>query len=247
MFIEVHREAKVVHSTTDILSMTGTMIELKCAGCETSFLKRAADVKSRQAKGQRLFYCGYSCAGRYRKLAVRDCAQCGNVFQPVNTSAKFCSVSCELLATGTPDRKRCTACKNLVLRSEFSRSVKNRDGLGSWCRACAKVKAVEYRKNNPSKPRAKDQNFAYNLKRNYGITPDEYRTMHEGQGGLCAVCFLPERSIDPQTGLAKKLAVHHNHVTGKVIALCCAECNMGMGKLKDDPVLLMRAAKLNEE
>lgn len=51
------------------------------------------------------------------------------------------------------------------------------------------------------------------------------------------------RSID-----VKKLAVHHNHNTGKIIALCCAECNMGMGKLKDNSTFLKRAADLmNEE
>lgn len=50
------------------------------------------------------------------------------------------------------------------------------------------------------------------------------------QGGRCAVC-----------GEEKKLHVDHCHDTGKVRGMLCFACNTGIGKLKDDPDLLLAA------
>lgn len=68
----------------------------------------------------------------------------------------------------------------------------------------------------------------------YGMNPATYRRMVEGQGGLCWLCGR-------KPGV-KGLGVDHNHTTGKVRALLCARCNMGLGALRDDPALCRRAA-----
>lgn len=65
----------------------------------------------------------------------------------------------------------------------------------------------------------------------YGITGDEYWTLYEFQGGLCAICRLA-------TGLARRLAVDHDHELAKthghpvdrgcrlcVRGLLCKRCN----------------------
>lgn len=58
----------------------------------------------------------------------------------------------------------------------------------------------------------------------YGIGWDEYNDMLDAQGGTCAICNLK---------YDKKLAVDHNHTTGKNRGLLCDRCNRGIGLLQD--------------
>jgi len=86
----------------------------------------------------------------------------------------------------------------------------------------------EWRKRNPTKAKNAD------LKRDFGIDIEQYESMVEAQGGLCAICG----NCDPSFSLA----VDHNHDTGKVRGLLCSNCNNGLGRFKDDPDRLRRAA-----
>lgn len=81
----------------------------------------------------------------------------------------------------------------------------------------------------------------YHLKSKYGLTSDDYEEMLIHQDGKCAVCLKPE------TRQGRRLSVHHDHVTSRVIALLCARCNMALGHFNDDPALLRRAAALMED
>lgn len=71
----------------------------------------------------------------------------------------------------------------------------------------------------------------YQLMRNYGLTPEQFRALFDAQNGLCAICQEPME--DPH--------VDHSHETGKVRGLLCARCNSGLGFFKDDPEALLRA------
>jgi len=62
---------------------------------------------------------------------------------------------------------------------------------------------------------------------------DGYEAIYYRQGGRCAICN--------KRGGARGLAVDHNHATNQVRGLLCGECNMGLGRFKDSPVLLSRA------
>jgi hypothetical protein len=68
-----------------------------------------------------------------------------------------------------------------------------------------------------------------NLKVKYGISPGEYRKLLNVQGGACAICQRTDQ---------KRLAVDHCHETGKIRALLCQRCNLVLGQVEDDPVLL---------
>lgn len=76
---------------------------------------------------------------------------------------------------------------------------------------------------------------AAQLKRKFGLAVEEYDEMLRDQNGGCAICQKP-----CLTG--RSLAVDHCHTTNKIRGLLCHNCNVGMGKLKDDPALLMAAA-----
>ena len=84
-----------------------------------------------------------------------------------------------------------------------------------------------YRRNNEKK---RLQTRKYRLKRNFGITLEEYNKIFDAQGGKCAVCK------EYQQG--KMLAVDHNHITGKNRGLLCQLCNTALGSLKDSQEII---------
>lgn len=66
----------------------------------------------------------------------------------------------------------------------------------------------------------------------YGLTEAEYQRLLKKQKNACAIC------------LGKKpLVVDHCHETNVVRGLLCSTCNSAIGKLKDDPEVIERAAK----
>ena len=93
----------------------------------------------------------------------------------------------------------------------------------------------EYRKKNPDKMKSID------LKKNFGISLQDYKYILEKQSNTCAICRLPETSIDHRTKMIRKLAVDHDHFTGEVRGLLCSKCNVGLGQFQDDTELLLSA------
>lgn len=60
--------------------------------------------------------------------------------------------------------------------------------------------------------------------REYGITLAEYEAMLESQNGVCARCRKPPGAL--------RLAVDHDHETGRVRKLLCGPCNTWLGRLE---------------
>jgi Autographiviridae endonuclease VII len=78
------------------------------------------------------------------------------------------------------------------------------------------------------------------LARVYGLRRGEYEERLKAQGNRCAIC-----GNEPKI---RRLAVDHDHTTGKVRALICAtRCNVILGLAKDNFTLLLRAAKYLED
>jgi uncharacterized C2H2 Zn-finger protein len=86
----------------------------------------------------------------------------------------------------------------------------------------------------------KQSRLAKLLKQLYGMTEAEYQVLLEQQGGVCGICrCLP---ADERSG-PTRLVVDHDHATGRVRGLLCRGCNLGLGCLKDDVVLLTSAIR----
>jgi hypothetical protein len=75
---------------------------------------------------------------------------------------------------------------------------------------------------------------ARNLKRRYGLTPEQYDALAAAQCHRCAIC----RDVEL---LGSHLCVDHCHTTGRIRGLLCRECNSALGKFRDDPRLLNAA------
>jgi transketolase len=77
--------------------------------------------------------------------------------------------------------------------------------------------------------------------RRFGITPEGYSDLFKSQNGTCAICKQPETAT--RLGKVKALAVDHCHRSGVVRGLLCADCNTGIGKLKENKNILLSAIR----
>jgi len=129
--------------------------------------------------------------------------------------------------------KKCRTCGEMLPLDEFHRTKKksNPDGRINYCKDC----------------RAKTDRRSH-LKRRFGITPEDYESMLEGQGGGCAICGRFDglhyqgdriRRVNGQT----RFAVDHCHETGVVRGLLCMNCNTAIGCFKDSISILEKAIK----
>lgn len=78
-------------------------------------------------------------------------------------------------------------------------------------------------------PVLKRKRWERDLKRNYGLTIEEYQKMHDAQNGLCKICLQPETRPT-----SKNLVVDHCHKTGKIRGLLCSKCNAAIGFLREN-------------
>lgn len=76
------------------------------------------------------------------------------------------------------------------------------------------------------------------LRRLFGIDFAEYQRMLILQGGVCAICEESETKLQGEN--IRSLSVDHNHATGAVRGLLCANCNLAIGYACDDVSVLRR-------
>lgn len=132
-------------------------------------------------------------------------------------------------------RKRCNECRRnnrnedrtKIRKTANARRKKNRDEINKKDRITRSLNRSRFK--------------SYALKKAFGIDIIEYNKLFELQNGLCKICNEPEKAKH-QSGHIKQLAVDHDHKTGKIRGLLCWICNTGIGKLKEDPKLLRKAA-----
>lgn len=142
----------------------------------------------------------------------------------------------------TLSSKRCNCCGEVKPTTEFTRqkSSYGKWGFYSWCRECKNKKDKEFRIDNPEKYKRKVRNS--NLKKRYGLTFEDLERMLRDQDRKCVICgkelFLHGASVDQ----AKIARVDHNHETGEIRGLLCDDCNTGLGKFRDNPEYLLKAA-----
>ena len=102
--------------------------------------------------------------------------------------------------------KICMKCSTSKDIKNFNKDKGTRDGYKVECKQCR-----AYRQ------------WVRTLKKVYNVTPEEYNDMYEEQEGFCDICGAHQDS------LSIRLAVDHNHTTGKVRALLCMKCNTDLG------------------
>lgn len=124
--------------------------------------------------------------------------------------------------------KRCCECEVAKPPADFNRDGRTADGLAVYCRACRaeRKRATYVERGELIRTQARAAKF--------GVTVEHLRRLDAEQCGLCAIC---RRSCPTR----RALAVDHDHRTGKVRGLLCANCNRALGLLQDSPAVALAA------
>ncbi len=123
--------------------------------------------------------------------------------------------------------------KALWRANERARYAKRKDeicarrrALKSQNREACNAKAREYMRRN------KDAYYEYNAANRFGVKRADIQAI-VASSDVCEICGYP-----PDT---RRLAIDHDHDTGKLRGMLCHTCNLGLGAFKDDPERLMNA------
>jgi hypothetical protein len=148
--------------------------------------------------------------------------------------------------------KICTKCRKPKPLDEYWNHPNGKYGKRPRCKDCVRTEnyghlqkrlVVEpsYNRDRVRKwSQAGDNKRRRNLLSRYGITPDEYDSILEKQGGVCAICCL---SMDE----GRRLAVDHNHETGEIRGIVHLRCNSVIALFKDSPEICRNAAEYLEK
>lgn len=121
-----------------------------------------------------------------------------------------------------PTTRRCYKCGEEKSRDQFQ--------CANLCRDCNR----RWHRENNKRPERKAQHLAGVLMHKFGLTLEQFESMVEEQGGVCAIC---KKVCTRRT----RLSVDHDHATGKVRGLLCIMCNNLLGWVNDDIGLLLTA------
>lgn len=110
---------------------------------------------------------------------------------------------------------------------------------GDDCPDCGKVIAQDYTCGSCMYEKRR----LYNIQFKYGVSPEDYKSMHDSQGGRCAICGIHESE------LPKRLHLDHDHSCCPGAKACgdcargllCAKCNTSIGQFESRPELLIEA------
>ena len=156
----------------------------------------------------------------------------------------------EIIQNGQRVCKGCQTWKDL---SFFAKNKTGVAGLKAHCRECENTAARQRYANSEIGARRRQQKSEYDkaryerfkaegknvsgdpemarqrmLKRNYGLTTEDYEAMVEAQGNECLICNVSGDKVRNQ-----RLVVDHCHVSGKVRGLLCQKCNLLLGHADD--------------
>lgn len=123
--------------------------------------------------------------------------------------------------------KTCAKCRRTQPLDQYYRRKVGEEGLRPLCKRCHNDQTIAAERR-----RAPEWRFTAKLRREYGLTLEQYLEMLADQGGACAICG---------TAMACPY-VDHDHETGAVRGLLCLNCNTGLGQFKDSENVLEAAA-----
>jgi len=110
---------------------------------------------------------------------------------------------------------------------------------GDWNAKRAKSCGCSRLRKGPDHPNYKhgltETRRKTDLRKNYGITVEQYDEMLVAQNYVCAICGDKDEN--------KRLHVDHCHASGRVRGLLCRGCNLGLGKFKDNVETMFAAIK----
>ncbi len=127
--------------------------------------------------------------------------------------------------------KVCSVCGTNKSLTEFYGRGGGRPGVSSACKSCHILKSRHYTKKRSSETVNRSARNS-RLKREYGISIDEFDQMVSTHRGICPIC----------SRTTTRWVVDHDHNSGEVRDVICATCNIGLGIFLDSSEVLSRAS-----
>jgi hypothetical protein len=156
--------------------------------------------------------------------------------------------------------KTCSRCRVSKPLAEFGVERAREDGRRNYCKICAADHLREYRQREPERFREYEKRrdgesrrqrdrerwpqrseresatrarFARKIRKNFGITLEEYDALVSNPCQLC--------------GSTEHVVLDHCHTSGAIRGPLCKPCNSGLGIFGDDPARLRAAADYLEK
>jgi hypothetical protein len=170
--------------------------------------------------------------------------------------------------------KNCVKCGECKVTSDFSKDRTRSDGLHPYCSSCRKKEKKEayyadvekhrlqkrishhkHKERTNEKQRmfsATDEGKSLQRRKHllarYGLTLETYDDLRHAQDYRCMICKDHESIIRKGNSARSDTALHvdHCHTTGEVRGLLCTNCNVLLGKAKDNIDLLKTAIEYLE-
>ena len=156
-------------------------------------------------------------------LTSKICKICSQEF--VNPGQKkYCSLKCR---NKRNNDRRYEKCKE---DNTCSTCLNPRDSEQTRCKKCRDKYNEAWRRQ-------------YRLKHLYNLNVDQWEELKLKQNNLCAICNNPPTGTKVWT---KKLALDHDHTTGKVRGLLCTQCNLKLGWYELNRISVDKYLKNNE-
>jgi hypothetical protein len=146
-----------------------------------------------------------------------NCARCGNTVERFGyKKGAYCSNTCARRSWQEANR-----------HTERERSKRWRTEFPE------KYKASKRKHYSANRDKIIVAHKDWQLRRDYGISLATYDLLCATQNNCCAICYTKAAK--------RKLRVDHDHATSKRRGLICDNCNLGLGKFRDDPDILSSA------
>ena len=131
--------------------------------------------------------------------------------------------------------KKCSKCNLVKNKDMFHVDKSRKSGLKSSCKSCRVKKGTKQMppKTNKTMAEKKAEKRKHRIYGKYKIRVEDYNEMFLEQGGCCAICGSAQKILD----------IDHCHSSGKVRALLCRGCNVGIGHFKESQKSLYEAIK----
>lgn len=169
---------------------------------------------------------------------------------------------------------KCSKCGEAKRADEMARSTQRAGGLSSWCKPCKRAVnrawyqrnkdeirdglRVNYEANRPGRLQQmrtyraengellKRAHRRWHLRTRFGLDESEFEHLLVRQNGCCAICRKPETAVDARSGKVRRLAIDHDHETGKVRGLLCFRCNTVLAHIDMDRERLLEMLRYLE-
>lgn len=136
---------------------------------------------------------------------------------------------------------KCSKCEQLKDCSEFSKQSSKKRGYSYVCKTCHNeyMRTKWYPQNSDkqikSSAKWREENHLQYRATKHKVDLEKTKILFEEANGKCQIC-----------GVETTLCLDHCHQTNEVRGFLCSDCNLGLGKFKDNISFLENAIKYLE-